>query len=194
MSNTNTITDGTKTINTQTPQPLMVGVIAGAHGIRGLVKIKPFTQSPQSLGDYTVFDANNTVYNLNVKGENKGNILAQIEGVNDRTQAETLRGIELFINRNDMPELDSDDEFYHADLIGLDVRLDTDNSPYGKIRAIYDFGSGDVLDIARPDGTSEMHPFTLDVCPTVNVSEGFVTLAPLPTTDGDTQTRQGIEQ
>ena len=188
MSNTNT-----KPITDTNTQPLMVGVIAGAHGIRGLVKIKPFTQSPQSLGDYTLFDANNTVYNLIVKGENKGNILAQIDGITDRTQAETLRGIELFINRNDMPDLDDDDEFYHADLIGLDVRLDADNSPYGKIRAIYDFGSGDVLDIARPDGTSEMHAFTLDVCPTVNVKDGFVTLAPLPTTDSDTQPNQGIK-
>lgn len=173
----------TNTTPTKGNDAILVGVITGAHGIGGLVKVKPFTENPQDLANYDLFDANNTVYTITIKGKNKGNLLVSLSGCTDRNTAESLRGIELFINRKDMPELDDRDEFYHADLIGLTVKNHTDNSTYGTIRAIYDFGSGDILDIVRPDGSSEMHRFSTDICPVVDVSEGYITLSPMDTSD-----------
>lgn len=172
-----------QTHTTPDTAPILAGVITGAHGIRGLVKIKPFTQNPTDLANYTLFDAQNTAYAITLHGVSKGNLLVSINGCTDRNTAETMRGIELFMHRDTLPDLDSTDEFYHTDLIGLTVKHHADNSTYGTIRAIYDFGSGDILDIVRPDGSSEMHAFTNDICPTVNIPDGYITITPMATSD-----------
>lgn len=159
-------------------EKLCLGVITGAHGIRGAVKVKSFTQDPAQLTQYGPLsnEAEDIVYDLNVIGNAKGQLIIKIKGITNRNQAEDLKGTELFINRSKLPEAD-EDEFYHADLVGLKA-LDEDGDLYGVVKALFDFGAGDILEIQRYDGKSVMHPFTIEVVPTIDIEAGHIVVIP----------------
>jgi 16S rRNA processing protein RimM len=112
---------------------------------------------------------------LTLKGGSNEMLLAQIDGVTDRDQAEKLKGTELYVPRALLPATGAD-EFYHADLVGLEVRL-TDGSRFGTVRAVHDFGAGDSLEIERAAG-EVLVPFTRAAVPTVDVAGGFIVLDP----------------
>jgi 16S rRNA processing protein RimM len=166
---------------------LCVGVIAGAHGVRGLVKIKSFTDDPANLTAYgPLTDASGARrYQVAVTGRAKGVLLARIEGVGDRDAARALSGARLYVARAALPEPE-DEEYYHADLIGLAVE-DRAGAPLGRVAAVQNFGAGDILEIERPDQGTLLVPFTKAAVPLVDPAGGRVVVEP----PEETEAREG---
>ncbi len=157
---------------------LCVGVIAGAHGVRGLVKIKSFTDDPANLTAYGPLtdESGARRYQVAVTGRAKGVLLARIEGVGDRDAARALSGTRLYVARAALPEPE-DEEYYHADLIGLAVE-DRAGAPLGRVAAVQNFGAGDILEIERPDQGTLLVPFTKAAVPLVDPAGGRVVVEP----------------
>ena len=147
-----------------------IGAIAGVHGVRGLVRIKSFTDAPEDVAAYgPVTDAAGARrFIIEAKGMVRGMVLAHIDGVDDRDAADRLRGTELYVDRDVLPAPETD-EFYHMDLIGLDVET-RDGARLGKVKAVQNYGAGDILEVARDDGGIDMLPFTHAVVPEVDLT------------------------
>ena len=130
-----------------------------AHGTKGEVRVKPFTLAPENLGAYGALltDAGRALTVAGLRSGRPGEIIVQFEGVRDRDAAEALRGRQLSVAREALPPPD-EDEFYLADLIGLAVE-DTASVSVGRIRALHNFGAGDVMEVETPSGTTEFIPF-----------------------------------
>ncbi|SDG06586.1 16S rRNA processing protein RimM [Limimonas halophila] len=162
-----------------TDQRVCLGVVVGAHGVRGSVRIKPFTGEPEAVGAYgpVTDESGRHRYELTVHGTHKGTVLAGIAGVRDRDAALALKGTRLYVDRAKLPEPAEDDTFYHADLIGLPVE-DTAGRSLGTVAAVHDHGAGDILEIAGPDGAARLLPFTRDVVPTVDIAGGRIVADP----------------
>lgn len=155
-----------------------IGVIAGPHGVKGQVRLKSFTAEPADVAAYgPVTDASGArAYTLEIVGTARNLLVARIEGVTDRNAAEALRGVELHVDRDRLPEAEAD-EFYHADLIGLPVRT-VDGDAFGTVLALYNYGAGDVIEVRCVDGDVELLPFNKDVVPEIDLENGFVVVAP----------------
>ena len=170
-----------------------VGVVTGAHGLRGLVRVRPFTDVPEDVGAYGPVEAEDgsQSFVLDVRNRTgKGQILVQIEGVDDRTKAEALKGLKFFVPRDRLPEAE-EDEFYHADLLGLTI-VGQDGAVIGTVRAVQNFGGGDILDINEADGSVSNIPFTLAAVPEIQLSEGrvVVDVAQILRTGGNTRAQE----
>jgi 16S rRNA processing protein RimM len=155
-----------------------IGVIAGPHGVKGQVRLKSFTAEPADVAAYgPVTDAAGArAFRLEITGTARNLLIAQIDGVKDRNAAEALRGVELYIDRDRLPAAE-EDEFYHADLIGLPVRT-ADGGAFGTVVALANYGAGDVIEIRSVDGGTEILPFTRDVVPEIDLENGFLVVAP----------------
>ena len=160
------------------PALLLVGRIAAAHGLRGLVKLQCFTARPESIGSYGPLSdaAGKRVFEVTVLNPLKGGVVASIAGVSDRNAAEKLRGVELYMPRDRLPP-PGEGEFYHADLVGLAVEQ-KDGTPFGRVQAVENYGAGDLLAIVRPGGRSVSLPFTDQVVPVVDIAGGRVVVDP----------------
>jgi 16S rRNA processing protein RimM len=169
-----------RTASTQPDQRVCLGIIVGAHGVRGAVRIKSFTAEPKHVARYGPLEdeAGEREFRLRIVGSATGVVLARIAGIADRNQAEELRGLHLYLSRAALPP-PRREEYYHADLVGLDAVL-LDGTPLGQVRAVYDFGAGDTLDIARPLGQPVMVPFTRAIVPVVDLAAGQLVIAPPP--------------
>jgi 16S rRNA processing protein RimM len=164
---------------TTSPKRILLGEIVVAHGIRGEVGIKTFTADPEDIAAYgalTDKTGKRTFEISGVKMTAKG-IVARINGVSDRTGAEALRGVGLYVERDALPATAEDDgEYYHADLVGL-AAVDPEGGAIGTIVAVENFGAGDLLEIKRSDtATTEFVPFTDECVPTVDIRGGRVTV------------------
>lgn len=161
---------------------ILAGRIGAPHGVRGEVRLVSFTDDPEAIAAYPSLCLADgaPVRILALRAQGKG-LVARLDGVGDRNAAEGLTNRELFIDRADLPEPEDEDEFYHADLIGLEAR-EEDGAPAGRIVAIHDFGAGELLEIAPAAGPTFLHPFTRAATPKVDVAGGFVTIARLPET------------
>jgi 16S rRNA processing protein RimM len=153
------------------PVRVLLGHIAGAHGIRGEVLIKTYTVAPENIGAYGPLRDESGTRNFNVKSARatpKG-VVARLQGVDDRNAAEAVKGIALYIERDRLPAA-ADGEFYHADLIGL-AAVDGAGKPFGEIVAVQNYGAGDLLEI-RLAGASktELVPFTDAAVPEVDIA------------------------
>lgn len=152
-----------------------VGAIASAHGVRGLVTVKAFTADPESVAAYgPVETGDGRRLTLELRGRTgKGLLMAAVPGVNDRNGAEELRGQQLYVPRAALPPDDDEDAFYQADLVGLEV-CDEAGGVLGVIKAVQNFGAGDILLVG--DGPAgELHlPFTKAVVPVVDLAAGRV--------------------
>ena len=157
---------------------LLVGRIAAAHGLRGLVKLQCFTADPAGIASYgPLSDATGKRrFEVTVLNPVKGGVVASIAGIADRTAAEKLRGVELYMPRDRLPPAGAG-EYYHADLVGLAAEL-TDGSPFGRVRAVENYGAGDLLAIDRPDGPPVSLPFTDRVVPVVDLAGGRIVVDP----------------
>ncbi len=157
---------------------LCVGVIVGAHGVRGDLRVKSFTDNPEDLVSYGPLTdvAGTREFRLRVLGGGRGVLRVHMDGVDDRDAAEALAGIELYVARNQLPTPEPD-EFYHADLIGLRAEL-PDGSLFGTVRALHDFGAGDVIEIALAAGGTVVLPFTRATVPAIDVAAGRVVIEP----------------
>lgn len=147
-----------------------VGAIAGAFGVKGEARIKSFCAEPKAIADYAPLTSQDgRSFDLTITRSVKEGFAAQLSGVPTREAAEALKGTRLYAPRDRLPAL-PDDEFYHADLIGLSV-VDTGGASLGKVRAVHDFGAGDVLDIVGGPKPI-MLPFTRSAVPTVDLTAG----------------------
>lgn len=157
---------------------ICVGAITGAFGVAGEVRVKSFCARPEDIASYGPLsdEAGSRQFELRLTRPVKGGFAARVKGVRYRDEAEALRGTRLFVARSALPSL-PDDEFYHSDLIGLEV-VDTGGAPVGRVRAVQDFGAGDILEIARPGGGEAMLPFTRAVVPTVDLEAGRIVVDP----------------
>ncbi len=158
---------------------ICVGAISGAFGVRGEVRIKSFCAVPEDIATYsplTSEDAART-FSLTLSGRVKHGFSARISGVTGKQAAEALRGTRLFVGRDRLPSL-PDDEYYHADLIGLDVH-DTGGAPVGRVTGVQNHGAGDLLEIqAGGGGGTVLVPFTQIVVPTVDLAARRIIIDP----------------
>lgn len=155
---------------------ICLGKIVGAQGIKGEVKIKSFMQDPEDIDQYGDLESKDgsKKFSIKVTGFSKGTVRATVKGCIDRNMAEALSGTELWVSKDLLPELE-EDEFYHQDLIGLEVRLETSGEKLGKVIGVYDFGAGDLLEVEMSkSNTSEMFPFKESFVPKINIKEGYV--------------------
>jgi 16S rRNA processing protein RimM len=165
---------------TDAAKRVCLGVVTGPHGVQGAVRIKSFTEAPEDVARYGALTDETGVRRVELRliGTAKGVVIARLSGVADRNQAEALRGLRLYLPRSALPQTEAD-EYYHADLIGLEAVL-SDGTPVGRIRAVHDFGAGDTLELARPGASPVMVPFTRAVVPNVELAAGRLVLDPPP--------------
>ena len=154
-----------------------VAAVAAAHGVRGALKLKTFTEAPENVGAYGALldEAGRELFEVEVIGPAKGGIVVKAEGISDRDAAEALRGVRLYVARSRLPEPEPD-AFYYEDLVGLAVQ-DTDGRSLGQVIGVHDFGAGEVIEYRAPTGDSAMVPFTLGLVPEVDLAEGRLVVA-----------------
>ncbi len=156
--------------------PICVARIGAAHGVRGAVKLWTFTEDPLAVKRYGLLVTKDGARSFEVATarEAKGHLVATLKGIATREEAERLNGLELYIARDKLPATD-ENEYYHADLIGL-AAVDAANAPLGRVIAIHNFGAGDIIEIAPPQGATMLLPFTNAVVPTVDLAGGRVVI------------------
>ena len=159
---------------------VLVAKFGAPHGVKGEVRVKSFTADPQALADYSPLQSRDgrsfTIRALRPAGEV---MVARIAELTDRTAAEAVTHLDLFVPRDRIPTPDDEDEFLHADLLGLAV-VTTAGEAVGTVTAVYDFGAGDVLDVARPARKGVMIPFTKAVVPTIDMAARTLIIDPPP--------------
>ena len=161
-----------------------LGVIVGAHGIRGEVKVRSFTQDVCDIDSYgTLSDKKgNKRFVVKVVGRSKDDLRVKIEGCDDRNQAEALRGTELYVERSVLPDT-AEEEFYQTDLVGLEAKTES-GELWGKVVAFYNFGAGDIIEI-KVGQKLEMLPFNKDFVPEVCINKGYIIVRePVSASDG----------
>ena len=163
---------------------ILVGAVAGAFGVRGEVRLKSFCAEPAAIADYApLVTEDGRSFGVALTRPLKGGFAARLTGVATREEAEALKGTRLYAPRERLPAL-PEDEFYHADLIGLRV-LDPGGAEVGRIRAVHDHGAGDILEIAREGGRELLLPFTRAAVPTVDLAGGRIVVDPPSEAEGD---------
>ncbi len=154
--------------------PVRMATIGAAHGIKGEVRVKTFTGDPMALGDYgPLHDAEGRTYTVAALRPAKTVLVVRFREIASREAAEAATGTALYVDRSALPDDLGEDEFYHADLIGLAVRDET-GGEIGRVAAMQDFGGGDIVEIALAGGRTAMVPFTLAAIPEISIAGGFV--------------------
>jgi 16S rRNA processing protein RimM len=160
------------------PEKVCLGTIVGVHGVQGAVRIKSFTADPADIAAYGAVSDESGARRFEVKvlGQARGAVLARLSGIADRNAAEALRGLRLYVARAALPET-NEDEFYHADLIGLPVET-TEGAALGRVSAVHNFGAGDILELRADDGRELLLPFSDAVVPAIDFAAGRIVAAP----------------
>jgi 16S rRNA processing protein RimM len=155
---------------------VLLGVIIGAQGLKGEVKVKTFTATPEGLGAYgPLHDKDGRAFSIASVRAGKDISFVSFGEIANRNAAEKLKGVELFVSRDALPAPDPE-EFYHADLVGLHAE-DAEGRAIGTVRAIHNFGAGDVIEIVRPDGDEVFLPFTREVAQEIDLASGRIVIA-----------------
>ena len=144
-------------------RPVVLAAVAGAHGVRGEVRLKLFTDTAENLRRYRTFEAGGRLLTLAAVRTVPGGAIARFAEIADRDAAEALQGVALTVPRSALPPL-GEGEYYHADLIGLPA-VSTGGEALGTCVAVENFGAGDVIEIERPDGKRFMVPMRADAVP-----------------------------
>ncbi|MCK1637174.1 ribosome maturation factor RimM [Bradyrhizobium sp. 157] len=171
--------------------PICVARIGAAHGVRGAVKLWTFTEDPLAVKQYGPLMTKDGARQFEVTHvrEAKDHLVATLKGIATREDAERLNGLELYVARDKLPETD-EGEYYHADLIGL-AAVNAAGEPLGRVIAIHNFGAGDIIEIAPPQGATMLLPFTNAVVPTVDLANGRVVIELPQEIEGDDQAAAG---
>ncbi len=159
---------------------ILLGTIGAAHGIKGEVRITSHTQDPEAIASYGPLSTDRGTLTITIEAARlqKNVLIARLTGIRDRDAAEKLNGISLFVERDKLPEPDDEDDFYHADLIGLDARLDSGVS-IGRVIALHNHGAGDLIEVQDElKGDTFLFPFTKSVVPTIRIADGYLVIAP----------------
>lgn len=158
---------------------ICVGAFSGSYGVNGEVRLKSFCADPEAIADYTPLTTEDgkRSFTIRLTRSIKGALVAKVDGITNKEDADTLKGIRLFTDRAQLPAL-PDDEFYHADLIGLTV-LDTGGTVLGKVHAVQNHGASDLLEVMLDASSATiLLPFTGEVIPTVDLTAGRIIADP----------------
>ncbi len=156
-----------------------VGAIAGAFGVRGEARLKPFTEDPQAVASYGPVETEDGArsFTLKISRPIGDGLAVWLSGVKTREEAEALKGTRLYVSREALPEPE-EDEFYHADLIGLKVE-DLKGEPLGVVRSVQNYGAGDFLEIVTPGRKAPaLMPFTRETAPKIDLKGGRLVADP----------------
>lgn len=159
---------------------ICVAQIGAAHGLRGEVRLRSFTAAPEAIASYGPLESEDGARRFTIEAlrQAKDHFVARLAGVKDRDAAEKLTHLKLYVARDRLPPVDDNDTFYQADLIGL-AAVTPDGIALGTVKAIHNFGAGDIVEIASQSGdTPLMVPFTADAVPTVDVKGGRIVVVP----------------
>lgn len=160
-------------------EKICVGAIAGAFGVRGEVRLKSFTAIPEDIARYAPLESEDgkRSFSVTVTRQVKNSLAARLSGITTKEEADAMRGTQLFVPRERLPSL-PDDEFYHTDLIGLEV-TDTGGAPLGKVLSVVNNGADDLLELSAPgQKQTVLLPFTKAVVPTVDLAQGRIVADP----------------
>lgn len=148
---------------------ICVGAFAGAFGVAGEVRLKSFCADPEAIASYGPLytEDGSRQFQIRLTRPVAGGLGARVKGVTSKEEADALRGVSLYAERSALPSL-PDDEFYHSDLIGLEVR-DTGGKLLGRVSAVHNHGAGDILEVTG-GAKALLLPFTREVVPTVDLS------------------------
>ena len=166
---------------------LLMGRVGAAHGIRGEVRIQSFTEEPLALADYGPLSTSKAGLTIEIESARATTnvLVARLKGIKTRTEAEKLNGIELYVDRDLLPKIDSDDDFYQADLIGLEAR-GAAGAVMGRVLAVPNFGAGDLIEIGDgKTGETRFFPFTRAAVPEVHIKAGYLVIVPPVEIDGE---------
>ena len=155
-----------------------IAQIGAAHGVRGEVRLKPFTADPLGVTRYGALETEDgRTVEIEAARPAKDMLVARLKGVSDRNAAEALKNIRLYVPRERLPQPD-DDEFYYADLIGLSA-VTAQGESYGTVKAVHNFGAGDLLEIEpAAGGATVMLPFNAATVPTIDIAGRRIIVAP----------------
>jgi len=155
-----------------------VAQIGAAHGVRGEVRLRSFTQDPEAFTSYGPLESEDGARRFTIEALRpaKDHFVARFTGVNDREAAEKLTNLRLYVSRATLPPA-GEGEFYHADLVGL-AALTPDGTPLGKVTAVHNFGAGDIVEIKREDAEPLLVPFTDTAVPTIDIKAGRMVVNP----------------
>jgi 16S rRNA processing protein RimM len=156
-----------------------VARVVAAHGLQGALKLRCFTERPEDVTAYgPLYDRRERRFDLKIVGRTRSGVLAAAAGIGDRAAAEALRGTELFVPRRALPE-PGPDEFYHSDLKGLRVER-SDGTRLGTVRALENFGAGDLIEVADEAGRVLTLPFDRRTVPVIDLAGGRLVVEPPP--------------
>ena len=163
-----------------TQSRILLGVVTAAHGVKGEVKVKTFTQSPEGLRAYgpVIIEDGRQFEIAALRSSKPDEAIVRFAAIVDRNAAESLKGQRLYVPRAALPAPEAG-EFYHADLIGLRAEAPSGN-PLGTVRGVHNFGAGDVIEIEFADGTTEFIAFSDANVPAVDIAEGRIVVELLP--------------
>ena len=153
---------------------ITLAAIAGAHGIRGEVRLKLFADGIDALKAHETVLVNGTPRRLLQAGGTAKSPIARLEGVNDRSAAESLRGTLIEVERDALPPLE-EGEYYHSDLLGL-ACVDRDGTSIGTVAAVENFGAGDLLEVELANGRKSLIPYRAGIA---DLEEGRIVLDPV---------------
>ncbi|WP_425091688.1 ribosome maturation factor RimM [Tropicimonas sp. S265A] len=157
---------------------ICVGAVAGSFGVKGEIRLKSFCAEPEDIAGYNPLSLEDGgTVTLKLTGQIKNGLAARLDIARTKEQAEALKGTRLYADRTALPHL-PDDEFYHTDLMGLEV-VDTGGMVLGKVAAVHNHGAGDLLEVrgAALKG-SALLPFTREAVPTVDLTTGRIVTDP----------------
>jgi 16S rRNA processing protein RimM len=159
---------------------VIVAKIGAAHGVRGEVKLWPFTQDPMAVADYGPLETKDGAHRFEIETVRTAgsHLVARLKGVADRDAAQALTNTELYVPRDRLPAIDEDHTYYHSDLVGLDA-VSEDGAQIGTVHAVHDFGAGAVLEImSLGNGETLMLPFTETTVPKVDLVARQIVVMP----------------
>lgn len=155
-----------------------LAVVTQPHGVSGRVKIKSFTDPEDAIKQHTeLSDPAGRMVKFRVTGTAQGQYIIEVDGLTKREDAELWRGKQLGMARAALPELKDDSQYYAVDLIGLCVET-ADGMAFGTVHALHNFGAGDLLELKRPNGETELFAFTGANFPVVDVAARKLVIDP----------------
>ena len=164
---------------------ICVAQIGAAHGIRGEVRLRSFTQDRMAITAYGPLESEDGTrrFEIETLRPAKDHFVARLKGVPDRDAAEKLTNVKLYVPRDRLPPIEDEATFYHADLVGL-LAVTPDGTPLGTVTAILNFGAGDLVEIKPQDGGETlMVPFTDAAVPEIDIAAGRMIVVPLTSTE-----------